>query len=475
MKTRFGAGAVAALLAASPAFASSHREAPLISEDPTADSTDVYMFLSPDVPDTVTLIANYIPLEEPSGGPNFHRFSDSVLYELKIDNTGDAVEDIVYQFRFKTAVGNGGTFLYNTGNIAALNDPDLNVVQTYDVTRLDLRNGAVTATTEIATGLRTPPAHIGPQSTGGDAAYEAIAQAAITTVNVAVNGGGAAAHTLFAGVRDEGFYLDLGAIFDLINITRIDLGNPDAQLAVDYTAGFNVHSIALQVPITALTSDGQLHGQDDPEAVIGFWTAASRQKHTVLRKSAGPDFHGDFVQVSRLGLPLINEVVIPLSDKDKFNRTSPKDDVTNFGAFVLDPELSRILNALFGITIPAAPRNDMLAVISFLPGLLTTRADLQPADLLRLNVGIAPVAGNVGNRLGVIGGDLGGFPNGRRVTDDTVDILERVVGGGILAGAQFNVFPNNALNDGVIQNDKAFLPSFPYLATPHRGFDRVHQ
>lgn len=486
MKTLTHAGIAAAFLLAGQASASSHREAPLITEDPTADSTDTYLFLSPDVANTVTLIANYIPLEEPSGGPNFHSFSDKVLYEIKIDNDGDAVEDIVYQFRFRTAVGNNATFLYNTNTIDNIDDPDFNVKQFYTVTRLDIAaNGAVTSTV-IVNDAKVPPARIGPRSVGDQAAYEALAAQAITTATPTI-GGQNRTHTLFAGVRDEGFFLDLGAIFDLVNITRIGnlTADPNAQVSVDYTAGFNVHSLALQVPIEALTADGQLPANADAAtAVIGMWTTASRQKHTVLRRSANPDNHGDFVQVSRLGLPLVNEVVIPLSDKDKFNRTEPKDDLANIAGFVVDPELSRILNALYGVSIPAAPRNDMVAVISFLPdpagtvfegtGAGLTTAALQPADLLRLNVASDPTPIGAGNRLGVIAGDAGGFPNGRRLQDDVVDILERVVGGGILV-AGFNISPNNILNDGVIQNDVPFLPTFPFLGTPHEGFLRIHQ
>jgi hypothetical protein len=486
MKKITSAGIAAAMLWASTALASSHREAPLITEDPSADSTDVYMFLSPDAANTVTMIANYIPLEEPSGGPNFHNFSASVLYEMKIDNDGDAIEDIIYQFRFRTVVGNGNTFLYNTNTIDNIDDPDFNVKQFYDVTRVDIADNGTVTTTVIGTNVKVPPARIGPRSVGDQAAYEAIATQAITTVNPQI-AGTARTHKLFAGVRDEGFFLDLGSIFDLINITRIGnlTADPNAQVAVDYTAGFNVHSIVIQVPIQALTNDGQLVANaDNDNAVIGLWTSASRQKHSVLRRSAGPDNHGGFVQVSRLGLPLINEVVIPLSDKDKFNRTEPKDDVANFAGFVVDPELSRALNALYGVSIPPTPRNDMVAVISFLPdpagtafegtgGGLTTLA-LQPADLLRINLGSDPTAINAGNRLGVIAGDVGGFPNGRRLQDDTVDILERVVGGGILVSG-FNISPNNILNDGVIQNDVPFLTGFPFLGTPHEGFLRIHQ
>lgn len=460
-----------AALAAGSALASSHREAPLITEDPTVDSTDVYAFLSPDGPNPgagarITLIANYIPFQEPAGGPNYFHFSDSARYKINIDNTGDAVEDIVYEFRFSTTVANGNTFLYNTGNIAAPDSPSINRLQRYTVTRVNIAPDGTETRNVVARDVPVAPARIGPRSNGNQAAYEAVARAAIHQAGAA---------RFFAGPRDEGFYLDINAIFDLLNITRVDgLGNGQAE---DGTAGFNVSTIALEVPVSSLTNGGvepvlgaNLGG---PNAVLGIWTSAERRKHRVLRRTTDPREFGPWVQVSRLGLPLINEVVVPLGFKDQFNRSHPSEDLSNIAGFVVDPELSRLLTAVHGVPTPPAPRNDMVAVISFLPGIATSRNDLQPADLLRINVAIPPTRMNP-NRLGVIGGDLAGFPNGRRPGDDVVDILERVVGGGILVGAPFNGFPNNALNDGVDSNDVPYLGTFPFLGTPHEGFTHDH-
>ena len=481
-------------LGSASALASSHREAPLISEDPTSDSTDVYAFVSPADATKVTLIANYIPFMVPAGPPNYYRMSDSAVYAIKVDNTGDAVEDISFEFRFRNITANGATFLYNTGGLNALNDADRNVTHRYSLTRVALTDGVETSRTTLVADGEVAGPNIGPRSNGAAGAYATYA----AQFNIAAAGG-----SVFVGPRDEGFFVDVGAIFDLLNVTRAaGLGT---GLGVDSTKGFNVHSLAIEMPITALTSDGlapvlgaNLGGNN---AVLGVWTTCSRPKHHVLRANANPRDSGPLVQVSRLGLPLINEVVVPLSFKDQFNRTQPKNDLANIAGFVVDPELSRLLKALYNVAVPSVPRNDLVAVISFLPTLLTSRTDLQPADVLRLNVAI-PQDGtnlNTANNLGVIGGSLGGFPNGRRPGDDVVDILERVVGAGLLAtnltnevcltnndaavcvdsagAAQSNfanVFPGNALNDGVSENDVDYLNDFPYLGTPHEGFVHSH-
>lgn len=476
---------LAITMSASPVLASSHREAPLIAQDPTADSTDVYAFLSLDGPAPgagakVTLIANYIPFQEPSGGPNYFNFSDSVLYEIKVDNTGDAVEDIVFQFRFETTVKNGGTFLYNTGSLDGPDAAGRNVVQTYTLTRVDIAADGTRTKSTLGTGLKTAPAFIGPRSNTSKVAYEATAAALTYTL-----GSGASAVKAFAGPRDEGFFLDINAIFDLLNISRVaGLGT---DTAVDGTAGFNVSTLALEVPVAMLTRTGAeppafSNDMGGPDAMLGVWTSASRRKHNVLRKGDDPRDFGPWVQVSRLAIPLVNEVVVPLGFKDQYNRTEPKDDLTNIAGYVVDPELSRLLRDVHGLSVPPTPRVDLVQVISGLPGALTSRTDLQPADILRLNVSIPQTASGAANNLGVIAGDVGGFPNGRRVGDDVVDILERVVGGGILAAGDppgaattwAGQFPNNALNDGVTANDVAYLGTFPYLATPHSGFDHKH-
>ena len=461
------------------AFASSHREAPAITEDPTADSTDVYAFLSYDRPTPgngawVTLIANYIPFQEPAGGPNYFQFSDSVLYEIKVDNTGDAIEDIVFQFRFNTQTLNGSTFLYNTGNIDSPTSANLNVRQTYTLTRVDIAANGARSSNVIAEDVAVAPARIGPRSNGGQAQYEAVA-------NMAINAAGGIRS--FVGPRDEGFYLDINAIFDLLNITRVaGLGS---DTAVDGTAGFNVSTLALEIPVTMLTADGSepvLNGDlGGANAVLGVWTSASRRKHRSLRRTTSPRDFGPWIQVSRLGLPLINEVVVPREFKDQFNRSQPSEDLGNIAGYVVDPELSRLLNALYGVEVPPVPRLDLVSVISFLPGALTDRDDLTPADILRLNVAIPATPPVQINRMGVLGGDVAGFPNGRRPGDDVVDILEQVVGGGVLSGEPTagggsfaELFPNNALNDGVTSNDVPYLDTFPFLATPHEGYNHSH-
>jgi hypothetical protein len=487
--------AAALFLTANAAQASSHREAPLITEDPTADSTDLYAFVSPDKPTHVTILANYIPFEEPSGPPNYYSLSPSAVYDINIDNTGDAVEDLVYRFQFQTVTRSGDTFLYNTSLIDALDDLDQNVRQTYTMTRIVKVNGIETARSTPVPSVASPIAgvaapRIGPRSNGDTAAYEAYAE--LFETNFGLNND---RHT-FVGPRDEGFYVDVNAIFDLLNVSRAaGLGT---GIGRDYTAGFNVHTIALQAEIAALTNGSvtPVLGADlgGPNAVLGIWTSCSRPKHRVLRSGANPNNTGPLVQVSRLGLPLINEVVVPVKFKDQFNRSHPKDDLANIAGFVTNPELSILLNAVHGVKVPPAGRPDMVDLISFLPTLLTSRTDLQPADLLRLNVAIPPTAWpagtGTGNRLGVIAGDNAGFPNGRRPADDVVDIEEQVVGGGILssvvcpdcvdsAGAATTSyglsFPGNALNDGVTANDVAYLDEFPYLGTPHDGFEHSHE
>jgi uncharacterized protein DUF4331 len=442
------------------AAASSHREAPVIADDPAADNTDLYAFRSPDRPDTVTLVANYIPLEEPAGGPNFAKFDDSVLYELKVDNDGDADEDVTYQFRFSTTVGNGNTFLYNTGPITSLDDPDLNVRQTYTVARVTGRREA----TVLGSGIPTPPVNIGPRSTPN---YAAIASGAVNDLPGGIK--------VFAGQRDDPFFVDLGSVFDLAGLRPfnpfhlIPLG---ATAGVDGVAGFNTHSIAIQVPISQLVKI--------PNTTIGVYASASRQKIEIRRPDGTNDSSGPWVQVSRLGNPLINEVVIPLGKKDLWNRSEPEDDA-QFASSYTDPEVPALVNLLYP-ALPDAPttgRGDLVAVLlTGVNGLNSTGE--KKADLLRLNTSIAP-SGPVGtgNRLGVLAGEFAGYPNGRRLEDDVTDIEVRALAcgyGDILEGALglCNLSPNNVLGDGVDANEKPFLTTFPYLASPHQGYEHAH-
>jgi hypothetical protein len=445
----FVAVAAVAMVAAAtfvPVSASSHREAPLISQDPLADNTDLYAFISPTSQDKVTIIANFIPLEAPYGGPNYYKFDDNVLYEIKIDNNGDAREDVTFQFRFKTTVMNPNTFLYNTGPIASLDDPNWNVRQSYSVTRVLGSSG--NRSTVLASDLPTPPVNIGIRSTPN---YEALAAAAVRQVPGGIQ--------VFAGQRDDPFFVDLN-VFDLLAVPPADVNNSDSL------AGYNVHSIAIEVPITMLTANGAAPSSaSDPHAIIGVWSTASRQSTTV-RRSAEAKSQGNTVQVSRLGNPLVNEVVIPRGAKDLFNSLEPTDDAAAL-PFVLDPEVPKLLSALFGIQSPPAPRNDLVTIfLTGIPG-LNQPAGVRPAEMLRLNMAIPPAINP--SPYGVLGNDIAGFPNGRRLTDDVVDIALRAMAGATPLTPQFNVGINTQLGDGVAGNDLPFLTTFPYVATPHAG------
>jgi hypothetical protein len=454
--------------------ASSHREAPVISEDPAADNTDVYAFVSPDRPNSVTIVANYIPLEEPAGGPNFNQFADDVLYELKVDNNGDGREDVSYRFEFETKTRNGDTFLYNTGPIDTLSDRDWNRPQTYKVTRVT-RQG----TTVLGRNLPTPPVNIGPRSTPN---YGSLMQAAVQQLP-----GGIKA---YAGQSDDPFYVDLGSVFDLAGLrpfNPVHVTPLGADNGVDGVGGFNTHAIVLQVPITQLTQDGKLHAADERKAVIGVYATASRQKLQVIDANGRRRDSGDWVQVSRLAEPLINEVIIPLGKKDRWNASDPSDDA-DFASHYTRPELTRLANFLYPALddAPETGRGDIAAILlTGVPGLNFTGST--QADLIRLNTGIPPSAPvGAGNRLGVLAGDFAGFPNGRRLEDDVTDIELRALtcGYGPTVGpliedlgfcaGNANRSPNNQLGDGVDANDRPFQTTFPYVPVPHQGYDHAH-
>ena len=433
--------------------ASSHREAPLTSQYPNIDSTDLYAFVSPDQPDTVTIIANYIPLEGPAGGPNFYRFGDDTLYTINVDNVGDGLPHIRYDFTFTTFYRNPNTFLYNTGPIKSLDDPNWNIYQSMKVSRTDS-----TGTKVVGDNLKTPPVNVGSHSTPN---YDALASAAIQDVG---NG-----TKVFAGQRADPFFVDLGATFDLLTIRNIP-GNMGG--GVNTLKGFNVHTIAIQVPISQLTNDGKAPTDvKASNAVLGFWTSASLQRTSVLRDDGSVADDGPFVQVSRLGMPLTNELVVPVGLKDYWNATAPAAD-SQFGAAAADPELAHLFTALYNIKVPPAPRKDIIA--AFFTGLPGINMPSNPtiADELRLNVAIPPSA--TPNRMGVLGNDLAGFPNGRRLTDDVVDIELNVV-----AGVAYPLFVDKTfqpdplagkLGDGVDAPDKAPTGAFPYVASPYAGF-----
>ncbi len=448
---------------------SSHREAPSISQDPVADNTDLYAFVSPDRPDTVTLIANYIPLENPAGGPNFYEFGHDVLYEIHVDNDGDNEDEVTYQFRFHTTVHNPNTFLYNTGPITSLTSPNWNRVQTYSVTRVSEGHKPEI----LGSGLLCPPVNIGPRSTPG---YNALAKAAVHTLPGGIK--------VFAGQRREGFFVDLGSIFDLGDLRpfqNLHLIPTAAAPGVDATKDLSIHTIAIQVPKTQLTHDGSRPtNAADARSVIGVYASASRRKARI-RAHDGESETGPWTQVSRLGNPLVNEVLIPMAMKDKWNSLRPSED-DEFLHFVQHPELAGLLPVLYPGVFPhlaayAKPRADLAAILmtgiptGIVPG-FQNLTSAKPADLLRLNMAIPPSTSP--NPLGIIGGDLAGYPNGRRVFDDAVTIEIRAIAGVTIPLVDPTFTPDGAaaaVTDGVGPGAGRYISQFPYLADPKSGFD----
>ncbi len=444
----------------SPANASSHREAPLITEDPVADLTDVYAFVSPDKPDTVTLVGNVIPFERPAGGPNFYKFGDDVLYTFHVDSDGDARPDRDFEFRFTTEVGNPNTFLYNVGPVGSLSDPNLNVRQSYSVTEVtytseeeegehsDGKKGDGGAVRHVlGKNIPVAPNNVGPRSTPN---YDKnLAQPAVASLEDGV--------TSFAGPRDDPFFADLGSIFDLGGLRPFNQNHliklPNAP-GEDYVAGSNLHTFALQVPASLVANNG------DP--VIGVWATTSRRATRVLDGAGGLKHKGPWVQVSRLGMPLVNEVVIPLGQKDHFNASKPVDDL-QFAGSVLKPELAGLIPVLYpGVKVPInvnaglglGGREDIATI--FLTGIagVNQPKKVTPSEMIRLNTSTKS-----------------GFPNGRLLTDDVVDTEIRALAGATAFTPDFNKAPNNLLGDGVDGNDVPFLKAFPYLGIPKAGYD----
>jgi hypothetical protein len=441
--------AAAALVLPALAFASSHSEAPGTSKDRLIDDTDLYAFVSPDAPDYVTIVGNWVPLLEPASGPNFASFDDDAHYYINVDNIGDAKDHIRFEFTFHTTRQTGATFLYNTGPVNSLSDAHLNVRQFWTLTRVD--NGAET---QLATG-QVAPQFVGPV---GMPNYDALWQSAIVTASDGTK--------IFVGPRDDPFFVDLGAIFDLLTIRNVP-GNHGG--GIDAVSGYNVMSVVLQVPKTRLTADGQAPNASN--SVIGLYDSAERLMSRTINGDGTTSVSGPEVQVSRLGNPLVNEVVIGLADKDRFNASKPTGDA-QFLNYVTNPELPGLFNGLYGIPAPPTPRNDLVAVfLTGVPGLnQPANPNQQPCDMLRLNMAIAPALHP--NRFGVIAGDVAGFPNGRRLADDVIDIAERVAAGVLVPG--FNNAPANQLGDGVDANDVPYLPYFPYVAPPHNPLHNQH-
>jgi len=456
---------------------SSHREAPEISKDPVADNTDTYAFVSPDRPNTVTLIANFIPSQIPEGGPNFYEFGDDVLYEINISNRGKAQDDITYQFRFTTMIRDRNTFLYNTGPITKITDATWNRPQKYSVTRVERGK----APHRLASGLLCPPVNVGVRSTPN---YAALAAQAVYNLP-----GG---RKVFAGQRGESFHVDLGSIFDLAALRpfqNLHLIPSAAAAGVNGTQATNVHTIALQVPKTDLTVGG--HDPKDPKAqdsVIGVYASASRQRSKVWDDNGGWQWHGPFRQVSRLANPLFNEVIVPMAKKDRWNQVEPSDD-DQFAQFVLHPELAGLLPVLYPGVFPnlaayKKPRADLAAILltgipaGVIPGFQNFTGATQ-ADLVRLNLAIPPSAKP--NPLGLVAGDPAGFPNGRRLLDDVVTVELRAIAGLTIPLVDQSFKPDGAaslIQDGTAlppasNNLPAFLNTFPYVPLPGGGYQTM--
>jgi Domain of unknown function (DUF4331) len=457
--------------AGGPALASSHREAPAISEDPAADNTDLWAWVKPGTHDRLYIVAAYNPLEEPSGGPNFHKFSDDVLYEIHLSRGGQSLRDVItYQIRFRTQrvsqvaadnlalpPGGGKEFFLQLAAQAGGGFP----LQTYTVTKV--QGGRETV---LARDVRVAPPNVGPRT------YSIVTKGQFASSQPEYNDafarefvkplgdGNGSEGTVWAGPRDDGFYVDLGGVFDLAGLRP-------AGMAQDGVAGFNCHAIALDIPTSRLTADGQRPGNTPGnDSTVGVWASASRRKVRVLRSHGDEDTFGPWVQVSRLGLPLINEAVIGLQDKDKYNRTQPARDVENFAAYFLNPVLVRDAEfagfyaaggPLAGIAPPKDNRTDILDAINLrnIPGPGAHDIPLAATgDVLRVDLAIDS-----------------GFPNGRPIVGgtskeqaDVSDVLLSLILTRKLSG----------VSDGVDHNDAIFLDESPWLALPWRGSDQGH-
>ena len=433
--------------------ASSHREAPLISNEPAVDATDVYAFVPKGATNDVAFVVNWYPFENPAGGPNFYMFSPQAYYDINIDNNGDAKADVIYRWQFKNHYRNLDQFLYNTGTVTSLTDPDLNFYQTYSLKRI-----VGHSSTTLVSNAKAAPSNSGSASIPD---YGSLRSQA--TYSLGSHG------KTYAGQADDPFFLDL-RVFDLA------YGGNFSEVGHDTLTGYNVNSVVLTVP----QSDVALKGNATRNPVVGVWSTTERASTLASPNSPTRLYDGRYAQVSRLGNPLVNEVVIPLGKKDKFNASSPSKD-SQFASFVTQPILADVLQAVYGIPAPAAPRNDL--VETFLTGYYIgsagpVQADLNsqllnkdvlaknfaPSEELRLNMSVAPTASP--NRLGVVGGDLAGFPNGRRLGDDVIDIALQAEEGVLLPGHPSSV---DGLGDGVNANDVSFSSSFPYVALPHSG------
>jgi hypothetical protein len=505
-KLKSVAGLALSLLIAVPpgAFASSHREAPITALDHAADITDFYAFVSYDRPDCVTFIMNVDPFLQPSNGPNYFPFDPSVVYEIRIDNNQDGLANLYFQFQFQTEIRDPGLFTGYAGAGNGINAPanspkpvapgtpivptaitslsgdgsaGLSLRQLMHVWLVNKTSGKnkVTVLTP-GTPMFAVPSNVGARTMPD---YDALAAQGIYSVSGA---GGITGIRVFAGTVADPFFIDLGATFDSLNYragSGVEALTPeqdaDDQLnsAPNSVAGFNVNTIAIEVPIKYLTSDGALHASTDPKAVIGAWATTSRSETTIRRSPLPATGSGPLAQIQRFGNPLINELIIGTGSKDYWSMSQPVDD-SQFASFDLDPLVARVFNAVYGFKIPTPPRTDLLPLVTYAPPIAPAGTPAGPiADLMRLNTGVPPTPKANRKRLGLIAGDPAGFPNGRRLTDDVVDIVERVGVGGILSPG-FDVAPNNLLGDGVNAPDVPPQETFPYVHYAYSGRDSRH-
>ena len=491
------------------ARAASHREAPITAIDQKADITDWFAFVSYENgrQNTVTFLLNVDPFLEPSNGPNYFPFDPEIHYKMNIDNNQDAVDDIIFLFKFTTEIRLPGVFTGFVGAgtginappnapqppipnpvippaITALDGPNsvgLSLRQRYSVTIMD-GEGSILFETDVDEGgdpLFAVPSNVGPRTMP---AYSSLASQGIYTLSNEIR--------VFAGTVDDPFYIDLGAAFDSLNFRTVVL-TPEQDAddnqnfgGCDDVSGFNVNTIAIEVPITMLTSDGQIHTADEPEAVIGSYGVTLRPRTKMYNGPGEPlDLSEDFVKIQRMGNALFNELIIGTGSKDLWSMSEPEDDA-QFADFALDPLFARVLNAAFPVvTVPDAPRTDLLPLVQYIAPICPGCPDPGPiADLLRLNTGIPPTPPGLQSRLGFISTildndllnvDPSGYPNGRRAFDDVTDISTRVAAGILAPG--FNVSPNDLLGDGVNTNDVPYQVQFPYVAFANSGRDSVHQ
>ncbi|QSA97934.1 DUF4331 domain-containing protein [Methylococcus sp. EFPC2] len=485
------------------AHGANHREAPLTALDPKADITDFFAFVSYDDPGKVTLILDVDPLLEPANGPNYFPFDPEILYAIRVDNNNDAVEDVVFEFRFRTEIGLPGVFTAYVGAgtgffapagspapvapgtlivppaINSLTDAGLSVRQRYSVTMV---KGGVR--TVLGHDLIAVPSNVGPRTMPTYDQPLGLYEQGIRPLAGGVS--------VFAGTVDDPFWIDLGAAFDSLNFRVLGSGVPgvltpaeiaaEQNFAADDVAGYNVNAIAIEVPIALLTRDGNRHAAGDPAATLGFWGTTSRPKVKTYSGNPGAPalVSSTWTQIQRMGQPLFNELIIGTGSKDKFSMSQPKNDA-QFASFALDPLLARVINAVYavlappGVSIPTPPRTDLLPLVTYAPPIAAPGTPAGPvADLLRLNTGVPPTSPTspTYSRLGLLGSDPAGYPNGRRLGDDVTDIAAQAVVG--VFNPAFNVFPNNAIGDGVNDNDKPYRATFPYLAPAHSGRDSRH-